>query len=91
MRKARSHNDLQVDALRDFVEGELRDAIRQDGGDITFEEVEGSIVRVRMGAMCSICPAASKTAKHYVERKLRERFAEDIVVEARIVKPYFWR
>jgi len=73
-----------------FVEGELRDAIREDGGDITFESISGNMVRVRMGALCSICPAASKTVKHFVERKLRERFSKNIVVEARFVKPYFW-
>ena len=79
------------DAIRELVEGELREAIRQDGGDIVFEGVEGNTVRIGMGAMCSICPSAGKTAKHYVERELRERVSEELLVEARIVKPYFWQ
>ena len=80
-----------ADAIRDLIEGEMREAIRQDGGDLAFEGMEGNTVRVRMGAMCSICPSAPKTAKHYIQRRLQERFSKDIVVEARIVKPYFWR
>jgi NifU-like protein len=78
-------------AVRDLVEGEMRDAIRQDGGDIAFEGMDGHIVRVRMGALCSICPSGPRTVKHYVERTLQERISPDLVVEARFVKPYFVR
>jgi len=78
-------------AIRAFVEGELRDAIREDGGDIAFERFAGTTVFVRMGALCSICPSGPRTVKHFVERRLRERFARDLAVQARFVKPYFLR
>jgi Fe-S cluster biogenesis protein NfuA len=78
-------------AVRDLIEGEMRDAIRQDGGDIAFEGLDGRTVRVRMGALCSICPSGPRTVKHYVERTLQERISRDLVVEARFVKPYFVR
>ena len=79
-----------VNAVRKFVEGELQEAIREDGGDITFEGMEGNVIRVRIGALCSICPSAPKMVKHYVEKRLREHFSKNLVVEARIVRPYFW-
>jgi NifU-like protein len=84
-------DDSLITQVRDLVEGEMRDAIRQDGGDIAFEGLDGHTVRVRMGALCSICPSGPRTVKHYVERTLQERISPDLVVEARFVKPYFVR
>ena len=78
-----------MDEVRALVEGEVRDAIREDGGDIAFERLEGHTVFVRMGALCSICPSGQRTVKHFVEKRLRERLAPDLTVEARFVKPYF--
>ena len=80
-----------TEAIRACVEGELRDAIREDGGDIAFERLEGRTVHVRMGALCSLCPSGPRTVQHFVERRLRDRFGPDIAVEARFVKPYFAR
>ena len=34
-----------AEAVRALVEGEIRDAIREDGGDIAFEALEGRTVR----------------------------------------------
>jgi len=78
-------------AIQALIEGEMRDAVREDGGDIAFEGLEGKTVRVRMGAVCAICPSGPRTVKHYVERLLRERIDPDLVVDARFVKPYFVR
>jgi NifU-like protein len=83
--------DDRRDAIRALVEGELREAIREDGGDIAFDGLEGHIVRIRMGGVCSVCPSGRRTVKHFIERTLRERFSPDLVVEARFVKPYFMR
>ena len=77
--------------IRAFIDGEIRDAIREDGGDIAFERLEGTAVHVRMGGVCSFCPSGPRTAKHFVERRLRERFSPDLVVQPRFVKPYFMR
>lgn len=78
-----------AEAVRALVEGEIRRAIREDGGDIAFDRLDGTTVHVAMGALCSICPSGPRTAKHYVERLLRERVHPDLVVAARFVKPYF--
>jgi len=77
--------------IRAFVDGELRDAIREDGGDIAFEGFKGRTVCVRMGGACSVCPSGQRTVKHFVEKRLRERFSPRLVVEARFEKPYFAR
>ena len=83
--------DDRSEAVRALVEGEIRDAIREDGGDIAFERLEGDTVHVRMGALCSLCPSGPRTVTHYVERLLRERIAPELRVTARFVKPYFAR
>ena len=90
-RRARKKQALRADGIRAFIEGELRDAIREDGGDIAFERLDGHTVCIRMGGVCSFCPSGPRTVKHFVERKLRERFSSDLVVEARFVRPYFMR
>jgi Fe-S cluster biogenesis protein NfuA len=79
------------DAVRDLIEGEIRDAIREDGGDIAFEGMDGHTVRVRMGALCSLCPSGPRTVEHYVQKTLRERVDPGLEVAARFVKPYFAR
>ena len=83
--------ELAADEVRAFIEGELRPPIREDGGDIAFERLDGTTVFVRMGGVCSFCPSGPRTVKHFVERRLRERFSPDLVVEARFVKPYFMK
>ena len=80
-----------AEAICALVEGEIRDAVREDGGDIAFERLEGHTVHVRMGALCSMCPSGPRTVKHFVEKRLRQRISPDLVVEARFVKPYFAR
>ena len=75
--------------IRRFVEEELRPAIREDGGDIGFDRLDGSTVCLYMGAACSTCPARSRTVKHVIERRIRERFANSLSVRVRVVKPYF--
>ena len=44
-----------------------------------------------MGAQCSVCPSARRTAKHFVEPRLREAFRDDLTVEAELDPSYFWR
>ena len=78
-------------AIRAFVEDELRPAIREDGGDIAFEALRGKRVHVRMGGVCCMCPSGPRMVEHFVERRIRERFSADLVVEARFVKAYFMR
>jgi len=43
--------------------------------------VDGNRVLVRMGGNCASCIKSPVTLKHYVESKLRELVAPEIVVE----------
>jgi len=82
---------LDADEVRRFIERELRPAVLEDGGNLTFAGLAGRVVRVRMGAQCSVCPSARRTAKHFVEARLRAAFGDEITVEAELDPPYFWR
>ncbi|HOX40440.1 MAG TPA: NifU family protein [Candidatus Brocadiia bacterium] len=85
-------NGLEISEkeIREFIEGdEIRGRIREDGGDIIFDAVEGEVVRVCMTAACATCPAGRRTVRHFVERKLREKFSPALAVEARYVKHYY--
>ncbi|MFW6163820.1 MAG: NifU family protein [Planctomycetota bacterium] len=89
MGRPAKHEPLTADAVRAVIEDELRPAIREDGGDIAFDRLEGKTVHVTLGALCSLCPSGPRTVEHFVQRRLRERFGPDLTVEARFVKPYF--
>lgn len=78
-----------AEQIQAFLEGELRPAIREDGGDLVFEGLAGDTVRIALGAACATCPARDRTARHFVERRLRRRFGDRFQVSARFVKPYF--
>jgi len=50
----------------------LRPAMQADGGDVDLISVEGGVVSVRLRGTCLVCPSASLTVKHGVERTLRQ-------------------
>jgi len=52
----------------------LRPAMQADGGDVEVVSVEAGVVSVRLRGTCLLCPSASLTMKHGIERTLRERF-----------------
>ncbi len=60
---------------------ELRSALQADGGDMTVVKIDGKTVHVSLQGACGCCPHAMMTLKGGVERVLRERVDEDIVVE----------
>jgi len=90
--KAEKNWSLNEREVQSFIEGdEIRGKMRQDGGDIAFERLQGTRVFVCLKAACSSCPSASRVIEHFVERKLRERFGPSWTVDARREKPYFRR
>ncbi len=81
-------NSLEIER---FVQSELRPKVRNDGGDITFEALEGDEVRLAARADCATCSATDACLKWWIEREL-ERFAGQplrAVIEKRA--PYFTR
>ena len=80
----------RMEEIRDYIEGpDIQGRIRQDGGDIRFDRMEGDTVWVAMSAACATCPAGRRTVKHFVEPRLRRRFSAKLTVRARLVKHYY--
>ncbi len=59
---------------------ELRNALQADGGDLELVSLKGTDVQVRLTGACGGCPHANQTLKDGIQRVLRERVNEDIVV-----------
>jgi len=66
--------------IREVLE-ELRGALQADGGDLEVVSIQGTNVNVRLKGACGCCPHAMVTLKDGVERILREKISDDIVVE----------
>ena len=60
---------------------ELRSALQADGGDLEIVSIEGTNVLLKLVGACGHCPHAQITLKSGIERILREKVSEDIVVE----------
>jgi len=59
-----------------LLDEEIRPAIAQDGGDVTYVGFEDGIVQLRMVGACGTCPSATATLKMGIERLLMEEVAE---------------
>ena len=66
--------------IREVLE-ELRGALQADGGDMDVVSIEDKVVTLRLKGACGCCPHAQMTLKQGIERILRERVDEEIVVE----------
>jgi Fe-S cluster biogenesis protein NfuA len=55
---------------------EIRQVLRQDGGDLELIGIEGSTVRVRMKGACVGCPRAVLDLKNVVEKAVRQQFPQ---------------
>lgn len=58
--------------IETILENEIRPAVMNDGGDITFERFENGIVYLAMKGSCSGCPSSTYTLKMGIETRLRE-------------------
>jgi len=74
-------NIQKIKLIEETLENEIKPMLRADGGDIELIDIEGERVMVALRGMCSSCPSSQLTLKQYVESKLREFVAEDIIVE----------
>jgi len=61
---------------------EIRPMLQADGGDVELVEVmDSGVVKLRLQGACAGCPGAQMTLKNGIERMLREKVDEGIVVE----------
>jgi len=74
-------NLQKIKLIEETLEREIKPALMADGGDITLVDVDQNTVQVQLRGTCATCAMSEVTLKHYVETKLKELVADDLVVE----------
>ena len=74
-------NIQKIKLIEETLEREIKPALKKDGGDIELVDVDGNNVLVKLQGTCATCSASQITLKHYVESKLRELVASELLVE----------
>ena len=81
-KKALALTNLQkIRLIEESIEREINPTLKKDAGRLELVDVDGNRVLVRMGGSCASCVKSPITLKHYVESKLRELVAPELVVE----------
>ena len=74
-------NIQKIKLIEETLEREINPALMQDGGDIQLIDVDGNRVVVKLKGRCAACAMSEITLKDYVESKLKELVAPELVVE----------
>jgi NifU-like protein len=74
-------NIQKIRMIEEAIEREIRPALKQDGGDIELIDVIGNRVLLATRGTCAVCKASQQTLKNFVEKKLRELVASELLVE----------
>ena len=81
-KKAPALTNLQkIKLIEESIEREINPTLKKDAGRLELVDVDRNRVLVRMGGSCASCVKSPVTLKHYVESKLRELVAPELVVE----------
>lgn len=74
-------NLQKIRMIEETIEREIRPSLKHDGGDIELVDVVGNRVLVAMRGACATCQASQVTMKGFVQGKLQEFVAPEIIVE----------
>jgi NifU-like protein len=74
-------NIQKIKLIEETLDREIKPALNQDGGDIQLVDVDGDRVFVKLKGRCAACAMSQVTLKDYVESKLKELVANELVVE----------
>jgi NifU-like protein len=74
-------NIQKIKLIEETLEREIKPALKKDGGSIDLIDVDGNRIFVKMRGTCASCSKSQITLKHYVESKLRELVAPELIVE----------
>jgi len=74
-------NLQKIKLIQESIEREINPNLKKDSGRLELVDVDGNRVLVRMGGNCASCIKSPVTLKHYVESKLRELVAPELIVE----------
>ena len=78
---SRLTNIQKIRLIEETLEREIKPALKKDGGNIELVDVDGNNVLVKLQGTCATCSSSQITLKHYVESKLRELVAPELLVE----------
>jgi Fe-S cluster biogenesis protein NfuA len=70
-----------------IIDEYVRPLVEADGGRIRVVEVVGRRVTVELSGVCLGCPGRPYTLEQVVQRALRSKLGDDLVVEARDANP----
>jgi NifU-like protein len=74
-------NLQKIRKIEETIDSEIRPSLKHDGGDIELVDVVGNRVLVAMRGACATCQASQATMKGFVQAKLQEFVAPELVVE----------
>jgi NifU-like protein len=74
-------NIQKIKLIEETLEREIKPALKKDGGNIELIDVDGNDVLVKLQGTCAVCSASEITLKNYVESKLRELVAPELLVK----------
>lgn len=70
-------NDVE-NKIIEVLEQYIRPAVEQDGGLITFKQLQDGIVTVQLRGSCSGCPSSTLTLKAGIEALLKRLLPDDV-------------
>ncbi len=74
-------NLQRVQLVLKVLDEDIKPYLRQDGGDIELIDVDGKTVYIELLHACKQCPSGRQTLKGFVEKTLREKVEQDLIVE----------
>lgn len=74
-----------------FVERELRPKVRNDGGDISFEGLDGDVLRIAAHADCATCVATDNCLSWWIQSEVERLAGVPVRVVIKKRPPYFTR
>jgi Fe-S cluster biogenesis protein NfuA len=72
----KSSEDPKSQLIREILDNEIRPAVAQDGGDISFVRYDEGVVYVHMKGACAGCPSSTMTLKMGIEARLKQVIPE---------------
>lgn len=79
-----------TEALKQFIETEIRYRVQADGGELRFVDFQDDTVTLRLQGECSICPTAGGCMKSWLVKELSAFMQRPIKVDYIRTRPYFW-
>jgi NifU-like protein len=73
-------NLRKMQLIQEVLEKDVRPQLWADGGDLELVDIDGANVQIAFRKACAGCVSSGYTAR-FVEQKLRDLVADDIVVE----------